>query len=80
MAPLRRLLTEREVSAVKAALPARLKPLMDEVEFVKENCWDCENYDGHEGHPGKCLLHDADIPNDERGKDQPCFVQRITPF
>jgi len=76
----RRMMTEKEVSAVKAALPARLKSLMDEVEFVKENCWNCEQYDGFEGHPGKCLLHDAAIPNSERNKSQDCFVQRIIPF
>ncbi len=80
MAVIKRAMTESEHRAVTAALPARLKPLMDEIEYVKEHCWSCQEYYGFEGSPGKCLLHDADIPNDERDKTQKCWVQLVTPF
>lgn len=80
MSAIRRPLTEKEHGAVKAALPPRLKSLMDEIEYVKTNCWNCTEYDGFEGTPGKCLLHGVDIPNDQRGKDQDCFIIRVTPF
>ncbi len=80
MSAIRRLFTESEYRAVYAALPSRLKSIMDSIEYVRENCWNCTHYDGFEGMPGKCLLHDCDIPNDERGKKQECFEQRIMPF
>lgn len=80
MAAIRRPLTEAEHRAVQAALPLKLRPLMDEIEYVKTNCWNCLHYDGYEGQPGTCLLHGVAIPNDQRGKDQDCWECRTVPF
>ena len=72
------MLTHSEWVALKKALPRFT--WLSEIDRVRENCWNCEHYKGFEGTPGTCLLHDMPIPNDERGKDQPCFVQMIIPF
>lgn len=80
MSVIRRPLTRIEHGAVKAALPIKLKSLMDEIEFVIGNCWNCDHYEGFEGTPGKCRLHGVAIPNDERSKEQDCHVTRVVPF
>jgi hypothetical protein len=81
MAAIRRPLTETEWAAVKAALPANQSfAFIHEIERIKECCWNCEQYNGFEGSPGRCLLHNSPIPNDHRGKAQECFQIRVIPF
>lgn len=75
-----RMMTESERAAITAALPARLKPIMDEIEYCKEWCWSCEHYEGWQGGPGTCKLHGCEIPSDERNKKHDCWTQMIVPF
>lgn len=74
----KRMLTETERAAIKAALSNhhQLSEVMDEIIAVKESCYSCEHY-----HDNFCQLHEQTVPQYERNKHHECFnIRREDPF
>ena len=77
MPPLKRMLTETERAAIKAALPNHpIAQVIDEIIAVKESCYTCEHYyDQH------CQQFNQPVPQHERNKHHECFdIRREDPF
>lgn len=79
MPPLRRMMTETERAAIKAALGSHpLAAVMDELIAVTESCYTCE----HQSRDGeRCTQFDEAIPQHAKGQHHECYqVRTEDPF
>lgn len=81
MSAIRRMMTETEAAQIRAALPRKLQPLMDEIEYCIEHCYTCDYFEAYEHKAGsRCKQFDIDIPREQQSQRQACHAQKVVPF